>query len=946
MKNKRLIRSRTKVADGVGWGCCAVTALCSVALLTLSAHAMPSGGQVAAGQAVVSQPTTNRMQIDQSSNRAVINWNSFGIAANEAVKINQPSSSSVLLNRVLGNSPSAIFGQLSANGQLFLINPAGVLFAPGASVNVGGVVASSLTMKDDDFMAGAYHFAREGSAGSVVNRGEIKAGFAALLGPTVENSGAIITARGSAALGAADSITLNFDGNGLIALKLEKGAYGALVTNSGVIEADGGRILLTAKSADNVMKSMVNTTGRLQARTVEQRSGEILLMGDMSNGAVQVGGTLDASAPAGGNGGFVESSAARVRVLDSARITTMAPQGRTGSWLLDPNDITIAGSGGDLTGGAVSNALTTTNVTVSTASQGTAGGNGDIFVNDAIGWGGNRLTLAAGRNISINAPLNGTGAAQLALEYGQLKVAGGNSSGYSVNAPVSLPAGNNFSTKLGSDGLTTTYAVITGLGAEGSSNDGTLQGMQGNLAAHYALGSDIIATATQTWNSGAGFTPVGNNTTKFSGVFEGLGHTISDLTINRGTTNYVGLFGYTDGATIKNVGLLGGTISGDFEVGGLVGYSHNSTINNSSATGVVSGSNSVGGLVGWNDTNSVIANSHATGSVSGSTQIGGLAGQNFYYSSISNSYATGAVSGSSQVGGLVGYNFYNSSITNSYATGAVSAGTLSKSVGGLVGYNFSSSITNSYATGGVSAGTGSDSVGGLIGGNDINSSITNSYAAGWVSAGTGSNSVGGLVGNNAFSTINNSYWDAQTTGQATSSGSNPSYGRTTSEMKSLAIFSGWDIDGNGGSGKIWRIYEGQTYPLLRSFLTPLTVTANDAGKSYDSLAYSGGNGVSYSSPPNGNLLGTLTYGGNSQGAINAGSNYNIIPKELYSNQQGYDISFANGFLTIGKANLTITAATNSKSYDGGSSAAAPPTVSGIMGSDSVSGLTEIGRAHV
>ncbi len=122
------------------------------------------------------------MQITQTSNRAVMDWSSFSILKGEAVNISQPSSRSALLNRVVGNSASEIYGSLTANGQVFLINPNGILFGQGASVNVGGLVASSLDISDDNFMNAALTFYNDGAAGSVVNQGGINAGFAALLG--------------------------------------------------------------------------------------------------------------------------------------------------------------------------------------------------------------------------------------------------------------------------------------------------------------------------------------------------------------------------------------------------------------------------------------------------------------------------------------------------------------------------------------------------------------------------------------------------------------------------------------------------------------------------------------------------------------------------------------------------------------------------------------------
>ena len=166
-----------------------------------------------------------------------------------------------------------------------------------------------------------------------------------------------------------------------------------------------------------------------------------------------------------------------------------------------------------------------------------------------------------------------------------------------------------------------------------------------------------------------GWQPIGNNTNPFRGIFEGNGHTVSNLKINRPNTRWVGLFGYiNESAKIKNIGLLNVDIKGNLHVGGLVGQNHFSSVANSYATGSVSGNLRVGGLVGFSYFGSV-ANSYATGSVVGdSHSIGGLVGGS-YFGSIANSYATGSVVGDLRVGGLVGSN--KSSIANSYATGSV-----------------------------------------------------------------------------------------------------------------------------------------------------------------------------------------------------------------------------------------------------------------------------------
>jgi len=540
--------------------------------------------------------------------------------------------------------------------------------------------------------------------------------------------------------------------------------------------------------------------------------------------------------------------------------------------------------------------------------------------------------------------------------------------------------------------------VINTLGAPGSTTGTDLQGINGNLSGYYALGSNIDATATSSWNSGAGFTPLGNSTTNFTGSFNGLGHTISNLTINVPSASDVGLFGYTGtGSVIQNVGLLGGSVTGDDIVGGLVGL-NNGTVSNSYATGNVSGSEYVGGLVGYNAGS--ISNSYATGSVSGylpASEFGGFGGLvGFNESTVTDSYATGGVSSSSlypDIGGLVGWN--EGTISNSYATGSVSGSTGSGGsyyIGGLVGLN-DFNISNSYATGAVKGGyyvggltgfsegtvstsyaTGSVSgttyVGGLVGLDELGSvsnhfsTISDSYATGSVSGttyvgglvginyGTISNSyatgsvsgityVGGLVGYNGL-TVSGSFWDAATSGQSSSAGGT---GMTSAQMQTQANFtSATSANGNVNPGwdftDTWVMYSGYTFPLLRSFMTPLTVTANNATTTYDQQPYSGGNGVTYSTTPNANLLGTVSYGGTTQGAINAGG-YSITPAGLYSNQQGYIVSYVSGTLTVNPLALTGASIAPASSLYGGPVTPGVVSFSNVIAGDVVSASASI-----
>ena len=410
---KKSSSGATVVARGALLAVAALT-IPAMMSLTTNAYALPAGGVVSAGDATINSGPGSTT-ITQSTPNAAINWQSFNIGQAESVRFVQPDSSSVTLNRVLGADPSSILGSLSANGHVFLLNPNGILFGQGAQVNVGGLVASTLTLTDSDFMAGRYHFTGSSNA-TVRNQGSINAdgGYVALLGANVSNEGVISAKFGTVALAAGNAVTLDVAGDGLLNVTVDQGAVNALAQNGGLIQADGGQVLLTAQSAGNLLQSVVNNTGVIQAQSIENHNGTIKLMGDMQSGTVNVGGTLDASAPKGGNGGVIESSAAQVKVADNAKITTVAPWGQTGSWLIDPYDFYIGGSDPDITVAGLVTLLANNNITISTEIgtdtatnlYATKEGNGDIFVKDELTWGtATTLTLNAERDVNIDAAI-------------------------------------------------------------------------------------------------------------------------------------------------------------------------------------------------------------------------------------------------------------------------------------------------------------------------------------------------------------------------------------------------------------------------------------------------------------------------------------------------------------------------------------------------------------
>ena len=388
-----------------------VTSVAVMLAFGANTTAQPVGGVVVNGGATI-QNSAGNTTINQSTQNAVINWQSFNISAGQSVQFVQPNASSVALNRVVGSDPSSILGTLSANGKVFLVNPNGILFAKGASVNVGGLVASTLNITDSDFMAGNYRFSGD-STEAVKNEGSITAngGHVAMLGANVSNQGVIAANLGTVALAAGEAITLDVAGDGLLNVTVNKGAVNALIENGGLIQANGGKVLLTASVAGDLLKTVVNNTGVIEAQTLGNRSGTILLLADMQSGTVNVGGKLDASAPNGGDGGFIETSAAHVNILPGALVTTAAPAGSTGNWLIDPQDFVIGnGPGANMSSTGLSAALVTTSVTITTSPIGT--GLGDITVSDFVEWTATplhtTLTLNALNDININAYMTAT----------------------------------------------------------------------------------------------------------------------------------------------------------------------------------------------------------------------------------------------------------------------------------------------------------------------------------------------------------------------------------------------------------------------------------------------------------------------------------------------------------------------------------------------------------
>ncbi|MCH1993936.1 filamentous hemagglutinin N-terminal domain-containing protein, partial [Achromobacter xylosoxidans] len=450
-------------------------------LVSGGAHANPTGGNVVAGGATINDRGNGTLDINQSTGKAIINWKDFSIGANETVNFRQPGSNSITLNRVVGNDPSAIFGRLNANGTVMLVNPNGVLFGKGARIDVGGLVATTANISDKDFLAGKYKFDKPSSKANamIVNEGTISikdSGLAVLVAPAVRNSGVIEAKLGRVALAGAKTVTVDFHGDGLLSFdatstvnELPRDADGkpvsALVTNAGVIRADGGTVLMTARAVKGVIDNVVNTDGIVSAKAVGTQNGKIVLSGGDA-GTVNVAGTVEATgANAGERGGKVVVTGEHVNVARSAAIDVSGAAGggeiALGSQGVAPDDGSAAFSGKSSTVKVAAGASLKADALVNGK-----GGNVTMWSNDATAFAGS---------------LSARGGAQ-GGDGGFAEVSSNKNIGLTGSADLRAPKGKTGLLLIDPTDLRIVDSASGGGSQDGAAGDGTINGGDANTA--------------------------------------------------------------------------------------------------------------------------------------------------------------------------------------------------------------------------------------------------------------------------------------------------------------------------------------------------------------------------------------------------------------------------------------------------------------------------------
>ena len=686
-----------------------VTLLCSgIASADPALNALPDGEQIASGRASLNRLIAGRLLINQHSDKLISNWNSFDIGANASVIFKQPAATSIALNRITGANASQVFGKLDANGQVFIVNPNGVTFGSTAQVNAGGILASSLNIRDNDFLADNLQFERGNARGQVLNQGNLKAttGNVTFLSGTIQNQKNITSDTG----------------------------------NIFLVNADSAQVYVhnVAVSQPASMISLIRNTGTLTATRVEAHKGQVLLLGSQNNdrNKVELRGSINAENI------WVKGNDIRV----TAALAT------TGNTTLEASHIVEVAGPLNINGAQRLFSLSHTTRGLSFSGQGKINIadaatqvriNGDFYkvvndLNQLAAIGSSTATLAdryvLGKDIdaSSSASMNGgLGWAPLGSFKGKLHGLGHQISSLTINRPAEDRVGL-FSAV---DAATVQYLNLTGFNIQGNNDAGGLAGFVrnssvDNIAIQGSVSGNMRVGGLAGYSLASRYERI-----QTAGTVYGLG------------TRLGGMLGYNNGGSIE-YGVSSSAVTGvnSASIGGLVGYNNNADIffSYSNATlrrtGSITGSpeNGMGGLVGLQQ-GGTIYYGRSDASITGVGPIGGLVGSNAGVIDHGLSGATLDASGqwpsfllTSGVGGLVGYNAGAGTIINSQANAQFKAGAAGGFGGGLAGENWG--VVDSSSVAWADQAVLPSSVSGLVYYNGSSGIVRNSQSSGNISA--------------------------------------------------------------------------------------------------------------------------------------------------------------------------------------------------------------------
>lgn len=606
-------------------------------------NALPTGGQVVAGQSAITQ-NGNQLTIVQGSDKSIINWQSYKIGSHAEVNYIQNNANAISLNRVITGDPSAIFGKLNSNGQVWLINPNGVLFGQGAQVNVGGLLATTLNIADDDFMAGKYQFT--GSNGSVVNMGAISAsqgGYVAMLAPEVRNEGVISAMQGTVAMAAGNAITLDFSGSGLINVQVDSANINTLLENKHLIKVGNGQVLMSTKAADGLITSVINNTGKIEANSMvsdggvirlagaktvinsgdisatsaTQKGGSVHLLGDIvgmfNAGSVNVsgktgGGTILVGGDFQGNNSAVQNATKTYVSKDAKLIADATESGDGGKVIVWANDIAryygstsakggaVAGNGGfvEISGKRLLNFLGSVDLSA------VNGVGGNLLLDPAnitIGTGldTNTLGFTAPANLDITEAFADDASLNSFFDVTALT---GSFAGITAGSTITLQATNDIT-------IANAFDVAT---ATGSANNSLLLEANNNINVNAALsstGTGSLTLRADADNNGSGDLAINAAITSGIGGVNLSGANINGAgSISTVSTNQNGgNVSITSTAAINLAGTIGTTGGASTTVGrnaGNVTLSAGTSVSTNAITANGSNGNISGGLVGGN----------------------------------------------------------------------------------------------------------------------------------------------------------------------------------------------------------------------------------------------------------------------------------------------------------------------------------------------------------